>query len=116
MVLKTFVPSVHQNIEAGIEEIRIKSMESHQDSLLNFGIGFEMAIIQLLLQWSEEMKIDWHEVLGYRKSVSVPPIGNVAPYKSCVTRAVYIGRCLGFYFFELLNRCSASHLEVIPET
>lgn len=57
MVLKTFVPSVHQTIEVGIEEIRIKSVQSHQGGWRNSSIGFETAATQLLIQTSEEMKV-----------------------------------------------------------
>ncbi|GBM19169.1 hypothetical protein AVEN_79885-1 [Araneus ventricosus] len=49
VVVEAFVPSVHQSIETGIEEIeevRVYGAELLKDSFLNFGIGSEMGICQ----------------------------------------------------------------------
>ncbi|GBN33566.1 hypothetical protein AVEN_218046-1 [Araneus ventricosus] len=67
MVVEAFVPSVHQSIETGLNEIRIQVSEPLNDGFLNFGIGFEMATCQVLLQRSEDMKITWCEIRALGK-------------------------------------------------
>ncbi|GBL78204.1 hypothetical protein AVEN_42771-1 [Araneus ventricosus] len=68
MVVEAFRPSVHQFIETGIEEISVQVAEPLNGSFLDFGIGFEMATYQILLQRSEEMKIT---------RCKIPPVGRV---------------------------------------
>ncbi|GBM96383.1 hypothetical protein AVEN_64086-1 [Araneus ventricosus] len=62
MVAEAFVPSVNQSIETGIEEIKVQVPEPLKEGFLNFVIGSEMAICQVVLQRSEEMKITWCEI------------------------------------------------------
>ncbi|GBL96698.1 hypothetical protein AVEN_111839-1 [Araneus ventricosus] len=86
MFVEVFVPSVNQSIETGLEGIRVQVAEPLNDYILNFGIGSEMAICQVLLQWSEEIKITWCdiravvEVLGrpdlFSSRTSVLPSSN----------------------------------------
>ncbi|GBN47450.1 hypothetical protein AVEN_149416-1 [Araneus ventricosus] len=49
MIVDASVPSVHQRIEIGIEEISVEVVESLLDALLNFDIGSEMPTSQVLL-------------------------------------------------------------------
>ncbi|GBM91199.1 hypothetical protein AVEN_184535-1 [Araneus ventricosus] len=52
MVVDTFVPSVNQSIETGIEESRVQIEEPLNDGFMNFGIGSEVEPAR-----SDEIKI-----------------------------------------------------------
>ncbi|GBN15598.1 hypothetical protein AVEN_24261-1 [Araneus ventricosus] len=76
MVVESFVPSVNQSIETGIKEIRFQVTEPVNDSFLNFGIGFEMATCQALLQRSKDIKITWPEILAVGRIFQNIPFEN----------------------------------------
>ncbi|GBM11853.1 hypothetical protein AVEN_26777-1 [Araneus ventricosus] len=49
-------------MEPGIKEIGVQVAEPFNDGSLNLGIGSEIATCQVLLQRSEEMKINWCDI------------------------------------------------------
>ncbi|GBL79445.1 hypothetical protein AVEN_92613-1 [Araneus ventricosus] len=67
IVVEALAASVDQSIETGKEEIRVQVSEPLNDGFLNFGISSEMVTCQVLLQWSEEMKIIWSEIRAVRR-------------------------------------------------
>ncbi|GBO25829.1 hypothetical protein AVEN_266167-1 [Araneus ventricosus] len=99
MVVEAYMPSVHQNIETGIEETRVQIVETLNDGFLNFGVGSEMATYQVLLKWSEDMKITRCEIRAIGRLFQCLCGGRARQF--CTPVFVKVNRCFHTYLRAL---------------